>query len=275
MVKNLQIIKDYWLFILVAINSIGYCYNYTFFKSFGIDIFKYITGSDLLFFSIELLIFVVVFLLLYEFIGVIISNIIFDIFVKKKTRSILYTKRIFEKNRNLIAEEISNIVSRYKTNLVREYLIYISFFINLIVSALILLNIDANIYFSALTASLVYIWLKSFKNLQKKYALKGGNVIIPIFSSILFISFFLVIMALGNATLVMYGSDEGDKTTFKYSNHQYETSKNLRFIGETGTYIFLYNKSEKNTLIVLKSKVENLKIQHHDNILYLGKGKIK
>lgn len=269
MKEYLQTFKEYWSFILIAIYSVAYLYNYSYYSYFSVSIFQYTTITDLLFFSIEQIILIGGLLLLIEFIGIIIAGHFFEWFIYKKVISKLRlkTKKV---NRKVFYtdDQAAKIVERFERKNTPLYLFIYAFFITFIsvfLSYLPFLNLTKSV---AVTAGFTFFIFKFFRYVRSK---ARGSALVKVFavgSVYVFALAMIFLQSIWNASDVINEKTTEHHLSFNYLGQPYIVNDKFRFVGETSTYIFLYNKTDESTLIFPKTKVDNLKINAKDSFLF-------
>lgn len=269
MKEYLQTFKDYWSFILIAIYSVAYLYNYSYYSYFDVNIFQYTTITDLLFFSIEQIFLIGGLLLLIEIIGIVIAGHFFEWFIYKKVISNLRLKtQKVHKKVFYTDDHAAKIVERFERKNTPLYLFIYSFFIaffSIVLSYLPFLNLTKSV---VVTAGFTYLIYKSFKYVRSQS--KGSELVkfFAVGSVYVFAIAMIFLQSIWNASDVINEKATEHNLSFNYQNKLYKIDNTLRFIGETTTYIFLYNKTDESTLIFPKTKVDNLKINAKDSFLF-------
>ncbi|EPR72106.1 hypothetical protein ADIWIN_2945 [Winogradskyella psychrotolerans RS-3] len=118
-------------------------------------------------------------------------------------------------------------------------------------SVLITLGIILLLFFNKL-ANLFTIGQKSNK---PEFFLLSFSIVY-----LLILSLVPILFQINKAYNVKNYDKEIMKTNFSYQKINLETCKNLKYIGETRNYIFLYNQSKKESIICEKDKITNRKI---------------
>ena len=99
---------------------------------------------------------------------------------------------------------------------------------------------------------IVFVWLVLPNLSEKLKKLFFPNLLIIIF---LIITIFSAFEDYKNAFI-----DNHNKIEFFYKEKQYKTEKNLVLIGMTQNYIFLYDKTNDNKIIIKRDEIEDLQI---------------
>lgn len=267
MKEYLQTFKEYWSFILIAVYSVAYLYNYAYYSYFSINIFQYIAVSDLLFFSIEQILFIGILLLIFEFAGIILVGHFFDFFIYNKIIKKLKAKTI-AKNLPYTGDEVYRIVGKIEKLKTSTYLLNYSFFLSLfsvLLSYLPLINLAKSV---VVTAGFCYLIIKLF-NHQKNRSQDRTLLKVFAFGAVyIYALSMLFLQSAWNSSDVINEKTTEHHLSFNYLGQPYIVNDKFRFVGETSTYIFLYNKTDESTLIFPKTKVDNLKIYAKDSFLF-------
>lgn len=267
MKEYLQTFKEYWSFVLIGIYSVAYLYNYIYFSCFNINVFQYITFNDLLFFSIEQIMFIVICILFLEIISIGISRIIFYFLIEKKLLNRIRNKR---QERDLIfnKEYAKKIIKRLERKVGYAYINIITLFLAIIAPILSLIE-GVSVEASTISiAAFTFFIIKFMLYLMDKPSFTQQFQITSFFTLYIFLVGMLGMQAFFNSDKVINENYSKYNLSFNYLGKPYKVDDKLRFVGETTTYIFLYNKTDESTLIFPKTKVDNLKINAKDSFLF-------
>ena len=267
MKEYLQTFKEYWSFILIAIYSVAYLYNYLYFSFFSVNVFQYTAISDLLFFSVEQILFISILLLIFESAGIFLVDHFFNFFIYKKIIEKLKIK-VKAKKIAYSGEEVAKIVKKMEDRKTPTYLLYYAFFLSFLsvfLSYLPLINLTKSV---VVTAGFAYLILRLFYLAKKRTADTALLKVFAFGAVYIYAILMLCLQSTWNASDVINEKITEHHLSFDYLGKSYKVEHTLRFIGETSTYIFLYNKTEESTLIFPKTKIDNLTTFPKDSFLF-------
>lgn len=264
MKEYLKSLKEYWSFILIAIYSIGYTYKYCYYIIFDINIFKYTSGADLLYTSLQYVILVAI---LCSFLQILSTIIIYTIVAICGVFSIKNAIRIRDdtKDKKKYSNyKIWSMISMLNRQHFSLYYFLMSFIFGIVLTILLIVfQINYTIIISFQIAQLIYFSWHSNKFIEEEGSTKINSIVKFLISPILAYIFLIILVGLlgfSNAVNKQFTSNKTTTIQFDYVNKEYKTDKTLNFIGETDNYIFLYDYMGESALIFQKSKIENYKI---------------
>lgn len=267
MKEYLQTFKEYWSFILIAVYSIAYCYNYIYYSLFDINIFHYTTLTDLLFFSIEQIIVLIGLVVLFDIIGILVIELIYSFFINSKIKLKLKIK--FEKrNVKFSNNYLNNVIARYQKSRSSYDFLYFAVIWTFVAILFKYLDIPLITAGALVTAGFLNFNFKLFKLTKHKGNIDDYVRKIAFFLGYIMIIFMVGVQAYFSSVDIKYHRNTKKYLSFNYLGMLYKVDDKLRFVGETSTYIFLYNKPDETTLIFPKTKVDNLKINAKDSFLF-------
>lgn len=239
---------------------------YLYYKAFNIYIFQYISVSDLLFFSIEQLTILTCLIIGLEILGFFIYNLLIDLILRPKVRSEV-KKRLLRSDKKNNKQLVDRFVWRVQKKRMASSLHLLSMLVGVIICVISYLPFFHSLQHSLFIAGFTYFMYRGFlyrgRNMEKQ---KLQNVIL-ITVYILIIG--LMVLQAGSDAKNVITKDELDhKLSFDYGEKHFSVNSRIRYIGETSTYIFLYDKKVQETLIFPKTKIDNLKINAKDSFLY-------
>ncbi|MFC6269496.1 hypothetical protein [Frigoriflavimonas asaccharolytica] len=263
----LQTFKEYWTFLLIAIYSIAYFYNYVYYTSFGVNIFQYVTISDLMFFSVEQIILLTGLIFIFEVIGTFLVSMFFELFIYKKIQSNLKIKAI---NRNQLFSKVhaDKVFKRYRKSKMFGFFLYFSVFLVFPVILCKYFNIPLLTLGLLASSAFIYLIIRLFLFTKNKGKDSENIKLLAFFIIYISTIYFTSFQAFVSSDEVKFLSETKNNLSFNYQNKLYEVDDNLRFVGESTTYIFLYDKKGESTLIFPKLKVENLKTSPKDSYFF-------
>ncbi len=230
--------------IILIIYSIGYIFLISYYFDFGIEIVYFISVTDILFTSIDLIISFIITSAIFEVFILIITSILHSFFKNKKD------------GENI--EEVKKNGKNFK---------FISFLITCITLLFLILFVD-NIFTYAFLLSI--LMLSKFYNLLATTENKNNKEINKFIKGVL-LSIIIVII-LGTyifAHIVSEGVKEkkdyltASPIEFKYNEKFYSTEIDTLklFIGQTSDFLFLYDLNTKKTSVFDKNKIVGLKFK--------------
>jgi hypothetical protein len=254
-----QIIEEYKQnipIILIVIYSMGYMYLYTYYARFGIDIEYYINLMDIVFFTVKNIFFLLFVYLIFELIFRLFGYVIIQL-----GYNIKYYKIISNIKRNSIDKErilkLQEVYKIFDKGLERHYGIT-TFWLCIIFSLLILYYSEE--YLITVSIAVPYLLTKFFmpQLLNKEKRKKT-------------VFFYPVLLIASIATFGILGHKDGDsvkkgdmQNRIEYStSNKIFTSEKLPIvlIGQTSSYVFIYNKRDFETTVISKDKLDYIKIE--------------
>lgn len=232
---------------IIILTAIGYLYLFSYYIIFGINIIYYIDISEILLLFINYSVLLIT-------AAAIVSIKTFIIINKSKNDELSNEKETPEEKlktknsikRILLFKNITAIV------LIVVGAIYgLAFKEYFTMSVLITLGIIVLLFFKK-AANLLTIGRKGNK---PEFFLLSFSIIY-----LLILSLVPLLFQINKAYNVKNYDKEIINTNFSYQEIKIETTKNLKYIGETRNYIFLYNQSKKESIICEKDKITNRKI---------------
>lgn len=251
--KYIELFKSNFSIITLICYVFGYTYLGLFYYQFDISIFLYISFSDILFTTINYLVFLLLIYVITEFLlyflGIIIISTYFSFFISQK----IY-KKLGKSDR------VKRFIEYRGDKYYSDNIVATTFTLFMLFSLAVIYLINEKILI--LSFIFPFILIKTYQLIPKE---KGEQQIkLNQFISIIFILILISCFA-------YWGYSEANnikvaKSTreleFKEDNLLFSTkTDSLNFIGETNTYIFLYNKKNRETLIFNKSGISKLKVK--------------
>ena len=156
---------------------------------------------------------------------------------------------------------LDNVITRYQKSRSIYDLLYFSVIWTFIAILFKYLEIPLITIGALLSAGFLNFNFKLFK--LTKYQ---GNIDDYVRKTAFLLGYFMIILTVAvqayfNSEDVKYDIETKKYLSFRYLGNSYKVDDKLRFVGETTTYIFLYNKKDESKLIFPKTKIDNLKIQ--------------
>lgn len=240
-------------FYLLSLYSLGYTYFKIYYYNFEIKIEYYVNLTDFIFFSIEILLLILLFFFIFQ--GAL--DIIFSLFYEKILFPFLVTIR---RKKNTSKKLIFRFYSIYdKGGIYRNYLsfFFTIFFLAAFIS-IIFFNPPRGVYFAFPVISILFFTTN--KNEDKK------NIDYPMryFGFMFFCIVGLGFLAKKDSNSV---KEEYPQKLIEFSiDDVFYSTKNSEFnlIGETSNYVFLYNKETKESLTFNKSDISIIKTKIPD-----------
>ena len=245
-------IVEYLPLLSVCLLYFGFCNVYYYYKEFNIDIYSFISSTDILlsFFPKIVL-----------FTSLIYGSILTQLFdtIKKPIENKPYN-------------EIDNKPKKGKTRLdwwrSNIYWFVILFYLPIFLLSLLLQKAlhykayelsDFNMIFDFIFLALIYVAIMIH---EKKSSIFEKPILIALFL-IVFIGQKIGSYRISDAQKVKDGKSEykKDHLSFKYKETNIATTDSTLFIGETATHIFLYNLKDSTTNVYPFSSVEELKVK--------------
>ena len=238
--------------IAIILYTYGYSYLSIYYGFFDISIEYYVSLTDILFKTINILIFLSIFFLIQE---------IFLILWSTAVLKVYYFRKLNGKIKNRIKSE--KVYDRYYVQVIEKYiernLETVSLFSFLIFgSTLIFLTKE---YLNGMTVFFPFLIVKLYKFTPKENS-ETKNRIIKFSSLALFVILLISFGLWGyNDATEVKENGLSHKIEFKSNNVSYKTGyDNLNFIGETSSYIFVYDKKERKTLVFSKINLTDFKV---------------
>ena len=254
-----KIIENIPLLSIVLI-YFGYCNLYFFFKEFKIEIYNYISNSEILFSFLPTIV------ITAATFGFLIINMVINHSQREKKEE-NNTGKVIENNQKI--EQESEIPKSKK----------LKFNIPLLKSPIV-------ICFIIYTLLLIINFILKYDLNYKDYELKKYTLLTSFITPFLY---YYILIEFGNEFLKKYsffialsviifiGKQISDyrkceaeeikngitniEISFMINNKEIKTNKNLLLIGQTQSSIFLYNRKNKSSYIFDRGKIENLKIK--------------
>lgn len=231
----------------ICIIYLGYCYLHFYYTYFNLDIYNYISSSDILLSFLPIVILILTFLVGFINVKIInykvIKNDDKDIIVsnenntsvKKKTsvfKYILSSPLTYILLLLIVYHILRKYLLQYYYDFELQYL-ELSFFITMY--SLILWNVYSN--------SKLDLYLKQ-PILFMLFLIVTSTIIISSFRKL-------------DAKKIKFGIPV-KQVSFIYKNKLYKSNQNILFVGQTQTSIFLYQRSNNSTMVFNTSEVEFL-----------------
>lgn len=238
--------------IAIIFYTYGYSYLSIYYGFFDISIEYYVSLTDILFKTINILIFLSIFFLIQE---------IFLILWSTAVLKVYYSRKLNGKIKNRIKSE--KVYDRYYVQVIEKYiernLETVSFF-SFLIFGLTLIFLTKE-YLQGMTVFFPFLIVKLYKFTHKENS-ETKNRILKFSSLALFIILLNSFVLWGyNDASEVKENGLSHKIEFTSNNVSYITGyDNLNFIGETSSYIFVYNKKERKTLVFNKSNLTDFKV---------------
>lgn len=255
-----KILKNYtqnFPIILITIYSIGCTYLYNYYSRFNIQIEYFISLTDIVFFTLK---YIILLLFFYFFIEMTFRTIAYFVLL------ILYRIRYHKKILRIRKNTIDNVLKRKKINnvfnlfdvIISKKIEKTSIVLCMVVCVLFAYYINEYLIIFSIVAP--YLFIKFFiPQLLNKEKRKKITYFYPILVITLIIAFGIL------------GYKDGDDVKkssminrIEYAtNNKVYTSENLPIIiiGQTSSYIFIYNKNNRETTVLGKDKLDYIKIE--------------
>lgn len=230
--------------IVLIIYAVGYVFLTNYYTNFGIDIIYYLSLTDILFFSLGMLITLAIILFLVEF-GLTFILMIFS--KEKKTNKKDEEESVKEKVGKSFIQQLVSLLILIVLILVLAHFTEYDFYLYTILFTLMPIKISSS--------------MRAFGKEDKK--LKDFEIIFT--GSFVSVTLIIVAFLYGNYEARNVKNIDSDifynKIEFTYENINYSTFENdtLVFIGQTSNDIFLYNNQTKKSTVYLKNNLKNLK----------------
>lgn len=247
-------------FVFFGLYSLGYAYMKSFYVGVGVNFEYYVSLTDILFFTIDYLIKLVVYWGIFE-IYFILFFIFFKefflldiIFLKKqKINSLSFLRRFFEFNK----------LKYY--SLVKEVCIMLLALVTMFGYMVVIKKENSFfreiVFFSPLAAS--YFFYYYFREKMKKNLL----VILMLFG--FYFGGIFSMFAIGiNDSKVLSSIKNTVRIEFAYNGENYSTFDSNKFvlIGDTSNYIFLFDKDSEETIAFRKDNIDLIRIRSNKKI---------
>lgn len=246
--------KQNFPIILIIIYAIGYVYLFQYYSRFNIEIEYYINLTDIIFFTIKSIFNLLFVYIIFEIILRIVSHILLSIAYQIKYYKILSEGRKNTNEENTKVLDVKNIIDIGISKYISDTTIFIC-----IISTFIFIYYEEE-YLVTLSIVCPYLLTKAFmsKLLDKEKSKK-----VMYFYPILIL---LLIFAFG-----ILGSKDGDFVKKTDVSNRVEYSINSKIyssdsmpiliIGETSSYVFVYDKKTHKTTIISKEKLDYISIE--------------
>lgn len=248
--KILDLYKSEFSILILLIYSLGYCYLSFYYKIIGIPIEYYISLSDILFNAIEILVQILILFLAQEIVLKSIAKIIQNIYYSKtlnpKLRVRNLKKDLYERFKRLV-------INKEKEKHLNETILFLFMVLgSLIMIQFTIFKAFVMIYAFFLVVKLFFI----IEQKNKKEADENKNLLIPLMLFCLFAVF--TVWGLSDIKKVKTGKTN-KVVEFRIDNQCYSTAdENYNYIGESSTYLFLYDKKNEESLIFNKQNMSDL-----------------
>lgn len=251
MKKIIDFYKNILPLIVLIVYALGYIFLTNYYTNFGIDIIYYLSLTDILFFSLGMLITLTIILLIVEF-------------------GLTFLIMIFSKEKNSEKkDEEKNVKDRAGKSFIKQL---VSILI-LVVIVLVLAHFtEYDFYLYTILFTLIPIKISSSMRAfgEKDKEFKNFEIIFT--GSIVTVILIIVAFLYGNYEAQNVKNIDSDifynKVEFTYEDKEYSTFENdtLVFIGQTTNNIFVYNKQTKKSWVYIKNDLKNLKF-YDPNVL--------
>ena len=239
--------------ILLVFYSLGYVYLDRYYARFNISIENYVNLTDIIFVTIKTIVSLSLIYLVIEIFLYIISRSILKIIFSKslnyKIKEKIIKKSVYDRYYSLIIEkQIEN-----QTN-------GLSFFIFIISPFVLWYFLDESVIIFSLFFPFLIIKIHQITNYEND---EERNKMIQFLLILLYV-ILLICFAIwghrdGNFNKI---SDNPSKVEFYENQNSYNTNlDSLNFIGETSSYIFIYDRKNRTSLIFNKGNISNFKIK--------------
>jgi len=250
--KIIKLLKENLTLILLVIYSVSFTNYFIYYKSFNISIFNYINVTDLIFFTLEYIFKITLIIFIYEVTVFIIFTFLFNVYERivllkrKKLEFYLKSKKNKKKIEKLFLKPFQKGLLNTK---------FFLFFLGVFILPFLPYKL---IIFPAYFIYIIYLLELGSKERMFKFS-------IPFVSIIIFIS--MIVTTLFNSYSKRF-EKEDYFISFKQDSKAITTSKSshLNYLGETSTYIFLYDISTRKSKIYQKSSLTNIEVQNNGRI---------
>lgn len=239
--------------ILLIFYSLGYIYLNRYYHQFNISIENYITLTDIIFITVNTIIKLSIIYLIFDFFLLIISNIILKIF---------YSRKLNHKIKGRV--DNNKIYNRYYSLVIKKQIEkqmkYVSFYLSLICLFILLFSLSDKIYI--FTIYIPYFLVKIHPISHSKEN-KNKRIVVQIFLLIFSIMLIISFANLGSIDGLSVKTSQTSKIIEFTENQKYYNvnSDSLNYIGETSSFIFIYDKKNRKSLIFQKNNISNYKIK--------------
>jgi hypothetical protein len=240
--------------ILLGLYALSFVNYYIYYNSFEISIFNYIGLYDLIFFSLEYIFKIVLVIFIWEVLFYIVFSCLFDLYTlyiilihKKKYKLYFFSNRSKKKRlKNVIFNKYFN------DNIVVNKVLFI-----LILMAVIVFSPYKLTTIPALCIYFIYIFHKSDEVKLYDFTITA-------------ISFIIIVFTLITTLFSSYSKrfEKDDYCISFYENSKLITTdktSTYNYLGESSTYIFLYDFKNKESKIYFKENISELKIKNTNN----------
>lgn len=242
-------ILDHLPIISVCLIYFGFCNLYFFYIEFKIDIYNYISNTEILLSFLPTIVLSVSFAYFYAY------QLVMDKAIQKKS---------IEELTEVKSEVVEEVYSKKKTLIKLFTSIPILAALYLILQLLIekfLLNFfgykDYQLQnFKLISALLFCLFIYSFGNLRDNPNKVKENFYIISFTLVLYIGIQISVYRKLDAIKIKNGI-QSKVISFKYMNTNIKSSKNFLYVGQTQSNLFMYNRKAKTTIIY---KIENIDV---------------
>ncbi|KAF2334841.1 hypothetical protein [Flavobacterium daemonense] len=254
MIKKLLNYKEYLPIIALIMYGFGYIYQKIFYSHFGIEIEYYTSFSDLLFFTVNFIVFIGFLLLLTEIILMILTHYPLLFFFKHFYKS---QRKKYNSDEEFYKKEVEE---RVEENYTGSSLIILTFILIWAIFFAKEFVYPFSIYFC--------LFIIKFHKLVKKWNPEDDKIDIGIslaevFTSMFFFFFLLILIFFAfKDAKDLKENKSNKKIEFCDNEKQYSTllQSNLIYIGETSNYLFLYDKQLKTSSVFNKNNIGNFTI---------------
>lgn len=253
MQKYLDNYKSNIPIILLVFYSLGYIYLDRYYSRFNISIENYINLSDIIFVTIRTLVSLSLIYLIIEFCLIIVSMTILRIVYSKdlnyKIRGRIKDKQIYKRYHSIV---INKLIHKNTNG--------VSFFIFMIIPFMLVYFIDESI--AIFTIFFPFLIIKIYQIIHYEDD-EEKNRMIQISLSFLYVILIICFAIWGHIDGNLNKTSKNSSIVeFSENQKSYNTNlDSLNYIGETSSYLFLYDRNNRNSLIFNKQNISNFRIK--------------
>lgn len=255
MEEYLKSIRSNWVLITLFTYFIGYSYFLSYYFSYGITITKYINIDELIFVSIGL---ALKFLLIYLFSEIMIY--IISLFILNMFFFLCYKPQVIRRlGQSERVQIYLDYLKKRETYGVINVMIIITSFLIMFLFAFVYKSLAIEVLFICI----IIIFRRLLLLFNKYDVINDDDKIFKLISYsgiTIGISFIFAIWGYKDGRNAQLGH-KNNPIEFKINDLTYSTqSEGFYYVGETNTYLFLYNNPDKETLIFNKGAISEMKI---------------
>lgn len=248
--------KEHIALIGILLNTIGFLNYYLYYKSFDIEIFTYIGLTDILFYTLEYILKIILIILIYEFLVMVIFTFLCEIF---KYMKILYRRKtiFYFSRKKKDKERIQDIFYKnYNDNLTSfKFLMLLAGIFVLAAFPFKMTTIPAYFFYM--------IYLIEISAKERMYKISVSLLVFILFFSTSF-----------NTLIISYNKrffKDNTEVSFVENGEKISTNGHMycyNYLGETSAYIFLYDIDTKTARIASKNNISDIQVKNGNKIDY-------